>query len=179
MYENFGKITNIKGDWTIIETFHGMFPPLKPYARATHGYGHPNFVEDNDEVYRKQPLIVKSAVFLEEFRLDDLTANDLTEEEYLNFTRLAWIDMDNILHDVSFPVTDRVLADLAKEMEKNAPFKAVDTDNDKKPDLYYYVVKKYKDNFLPSFINRDFDLIDIGDFSIRPFQHIWFPFLSF
>jgi adenylate cyclase len=150
MYQHFGKITNIKGDWTKIETFHGMFPPLKPYARATHGYGHPNFVEDNDEVYRKQPLIVKSAVFIEEFPLDDLTANDLTEEEYLNFTRLAWIDMDNILHDVSFPLTDKVLAGLAKEMEKNAPFKAVDTDNDKKPDLYYYVVKKYKDNFLPS-----------------------------
>jgi len=150
MYQHFGKITNIKGDWTKIETFHGMFPPLKPYARATRGYGHPNFVEDNDEVYRKQPLIVKSAVFIEEFRLDDLTTNDLTEQEYLNFTRLAWMDMDNILHDVSFPLTDKVLADLAKEMEKNAPFKAVDTDNDKKPDLYYYVVKKYKDNFLPS-----------------------------
>lgn len=150
MYQNFGKITNIKGDWTEIETFHGMFPPLKPYARATHGYGHPNFVEDNDEVYRKQPLIVKSAVFIEEFRLDDLTADDLTEQEYLNFTRLAWIDMDNILHDVSFPLTDEVLTDLAKEMEKKAPLKAVDTDNDKKPDLYYYIVKKYKDNFLPS-----------------------------
>jgi len=150
MYQHYGKITNIKGDWTKIETFHGMFPPLKPYARATHGYGHPNFVEDNDEVYRKQPLVVKSAVFIEEFRLDDLTVDDLTEQEYLNFTRLAWIDMDNILHDVSFPLTDNVLADLAKEMEKNAPLKAVDTDNDKKPDLYYYVVKKYKDNFLPS-----------------------------
>ncbi len=150
MYQHFGKITNIKGDWTKIETFHGMFPPLKPYARATHGYGHPNFVEDNDEVYRKQPHIVKSAVFIEEFRLDDLTTNDLTEQEYLNFTRLAWMDMDNILHDVSFPLTDKVLGDLAKEMEKNAPLKAVDTDNDKKPDLYYYVVKKYKDDFLPS-----------------------------
>ena len=150
MYQNFGKITNIKGDWTKIETFHGMFPPLKPYARATHGYGHPNFVEDNDEVYRKQPLIVKSAVFIEELRLDDLTTDNLTEQEYLNFTRLAWMDMDNIRHDVSFPLTDKVLADLAEEMEKNAPFKAVDTDNDKKPDLYYYIVKKYKDNFLPS-----------------------------
>ncbi|HEB11751.1 MAG TPA: CHASE2 domain-containing protein [Spirochaetales bacterium] len=150
MYQHFGKITNIKGDWTKIETFHGMFPPLKPYARATRGYGHPNFVEDNDEVYRKQPLVVKSAVFIEEFRLDHLTTDDLTEEEYLNFTRLAWMDMDNILHDVPFPLTDKVLADLAKKMEKSAPFKAVDTDNDKKPDLYYHVVKKYKDNFLPS-----------------------------
>lgn len=150
MYEHFGKITNIKGDWTEIETFHGMFPPLKPYARATHGYGHPNFVEDNDEVYRKQPLVIKSAVFIEEFRLDDLTINDLTEQEYLDFTRLAWMDTNNILHDVSFPLTEKVLADLAEEMEKNAPLKAVDTDNDKKPDLYYYIVRKYRDNFLPS-----------------------------
>lgn len=181
MYQHFGKITNIKGDWTKIETFHGMFPPLKPYARATRGYGHPNFVEDNDEVYRKQPLVVKSAVFIEEFRLDHLTTDDLTEEEYLNFTRLAWMDMDNIRHDVPFPLTDKVLADLAKKMEKSAPFKAVDTDNDKKPDLYYHVVKKYKDNFLPSitlslaldYFNKKLSDIEVvlGEYILIPDPH--------
>ncbi len=150
MFESYGSIKNIKGDWTKIETFHGMYPPLKPYARATYGYGHPNFVVDDDEVYRKQPLIVKSAVLLEEIPLDDLTVNSITEEERKNFIRLAWIDKNSIFHDVSYPMTETVLGNLRKSMEKNAPLKAVDTDKDKKPDLFYHIVRKYKDNFLPS-----------------------------
>jgi adenylate cyclase len=150
MNASFGSIRNIQGDWTRVETFLGMYPPLKPYARATYGYGHPNFVEDADEVYRKQPLIVKTAVELEEIRLEDLSAADLTENERSDFTRLAWIDTFNIFHDVDYPLTDKVLADLRADMEKNAPMKAVDTDNDNKPDVYYHVVRKYRDTFLPS-----------------------------
>ncbi|MBA7649902.1 hypothetical protein ES703_57701 [subsurface metagenome] len=150
MYNSYGSITNIKGDWTKIETFHGLYPPLKPYARATYGYGHPNFVEDADEVYRRQPLIVKSARELAEIPLDELSPADLRPEERKDFVRLAWTDKNNIRHDVPYPITEKVLADLRKDMEKNAPLKAVDTDNDKKPDLYYYVVRKYRDRFLPS-----------------------------
>ncbi len=150
MNKSFGTITNLKGDWTGVETFHGMLPPLKPYARAAFGYGHPNFVEDDDEVYRKVPLIVKIATLIEKIPLDKLNKGDLTEEERKSFVRLAWIDKDSISHDVPYPLNEKVLADLAGAMEKNAPLKAEDTDNDKKPDLYYYVVRKYRDEFLPS-----------------------------
>jgi adenylate cyclase len=150
MNNSFGSIRNIQGDWTKVESFLGMYPPLKPYARATYGYGHPNFVEDADEVYRKQPLIVKTAVELEEIPLDDLDASDLTETERANFARLAWIDTYSNFHDVEFPLTEKVIADLRAEMERDAPMKAVDTDNDNKPDLYYHVVRKYQDTFLPS-----------------------------
>ena len=150
MYESYGRITSITGDLSKVETFLGMYPPLKPYARAAHGYGHPNFVEDEDEVYRKQPLVVKTSVLLEEIRLEDLKPSALSEEERKSFVRLAWIDKNNVTHDVPYPLTDKVLAKLKTSMAASAPMKAEDTNNDKKPDLYYHVVRKYKDTFFPS-----------------------------
>ena len=150
LYEKYGKVTNVEGDWTEIETLYGILPPLKPYARVAHGYGHPNFVEDADQVYRRQPMVVKSAVLVEEIDLAELSPADLTEEEYSNFTRLAWIDTDEVYHDVPYPLTDQVIENLRRTMEKRAPLKAEDTDNDKQPDRYYYVVRKYRDNLLPS-----------------------------
>ena len=150
LYDIYGTVKTINGDWTNLETLLGLYPPLKPYARAAHGYGHPNFVEDDDQVYRKQPLLVKSAELLGEISLDELQSSDLTEEERANFVRLVWIDKENIYHDVPYPLTGKVIGDLKKTMEANAPLKAVDTNNDKEPDLYYHVVRKYKDNILPS-----------------------------
>ena len=178
MNNSFGNIRNIQGDWTKVESFHGMYPPLKPYARATFGYGHPNFVEDADEVYRKQPLIVKTAVELEEIPLDDLDASDLTETERANFARLAWIDTYSNSHDVDYPLTEKVIAGLRVDMERDAPMKAIDTDNDNKPDLYYHVVRKYQDTFLPSitlalatsYFNRE-----IADLEVVLGEHIRIP----
>jgi len=178
MNSSFGSIVNIQGDWTQVQTFHGMYPPLKPYARATYGYGHPNFVEDADEVYRKQPLIVKTALELEEIRLDDLSASDLTEAERSVYTRLAWIDSYNIFHDVDYPLTDKVLADLRVDMEKNAPLKAEDTDNDGKPDVYYHVVRKYRDTFLPSItlsLATSYFNKDISDLEVVLGEYIRIP----
>jgi adenylate cyclase len=149
-YQNYGKITEVEGDWTQIETLYGIFPPLKPYVRAAHGYGHPTFVEDPDQVYRRQPLIVKYARLLEEIALDELTPTSLSDEEWQSFTRLAWIDTEERYHDVPHPLTEQVIENLRRTMEKQAPLKAEDTDNDKQPDRYYHVVRKYRDNLLPS-----------------------------
>ena len=150
LYQRYGKITSIQGDWTEIETLYGIFPPLKPYARVAGGYGHPNFVEDADQVYRKQPMVVRSARLVEEIPLDDLTPTSLTEEERKNFTRLAWIDTDEMFHEVPYPLTEQVIENLRRTMEKQAPLKAEDTDNDKQPDRYYHVVRKYQDDLLPA-----------------------------
>jgi adenylate cyclase len=150
LYERYGKITDIKGDWTKVETLYGIYPPLKPYARAAYGYGHPIFVADEDQVFRRQSLIVKSSVFLEELRLDALGPGDLTEEEHRAFTRLAWIDKQNEFHNVPYPLTEEVLEDLKRTMERKAPMKAEDTNDDGEPDTYYHVLRKYRDSFLPS-----------------------------
>jgi adenylate cyclase len=95
-------------------------------------------------------MIVKSAVLVGEIDLEELSPADLTEEEYNDFTRLVWIDTDEVYHDVPHPLTEQVIENLRRTMEKRAPQKAEDTDNDKQPDRYYYVVRKYRDSLLPS-----------------------------
>lgn len=178
LYERFGKITNIRGDWTKVETLYGIYPPLKPYARAAHGYGHPNFVEDNDQVYRKQPMLVKSAVLLEEIDLDRLSPADLTERERENFIRLAWMDKDEIFHDVPHPLTEQVIENLRRNMEKRAPQRAEDTNNDNEPDRYYYVVRKYRDSFLPAItlsLALEYFNKDLSDIEIVLGKHVRIP----
>lgn len=178
LYERFGKITNLEGDWTQVETLYGVYPPLKPYARVAYGYGHPNFVEDDDQVYRKQPMVVKSAVLVEEIPLDDLTPGSLTEEERNNFTRLVWIDTEEVFHDVPDPLTEQVIENLRGTMEKKAPLKAEDTNNDKQPDRYYHVVRKYRDSFLPAItlaLALDYFNKDLSDIEVVLGKHVRIP----
>ncbi len=148
LFENYGKITNIKGDWTTINTFNGSLPPLKPYGRACHGFGHANFIEDDDTVYRRAPMITKLAVLEKEIPLNELSIKEPVDRN--KFERLAWIDKNGIVHNIPYPLNDKVLKELRVLMEKYAPMKAEDTDNDKQPDKYYYVVRKYKDYFVPA-----------------------------
>ena len=178
LYERFGKITKLEGDWTQVETLYGIYPSLKPYARAAHGYGHPNFVEDDDQVYRKQPMVLKSAVLLEEIPLDDLTPGSLTEEERKNFTRLVWIDTEEVYHDVPYPLTEQGIENLRRTMEMKAPLKAEDTDNDKQPDRYYHVVRKYRDSFLPAItlaLALEYFNKDLSDIEVVLGKHVRIP----
>ena len=148
--ERFGTITNIQGDWTQVETMYGVYPPLKPYARATFGYGHPNFVEDDDQVYRRQPLVLKLARFIEEIPLDELTPESLLPEERDAFVRLSWIDTDNLPHDVPYPLTPQVIAELREVMARRAPLKKVESEKEGEEPLEFHVVRKYQDVLLPS-----------------------------
>ncbi len=146
--QRFGTLTNIKGDWTKVTNFSGVLSPLKPYARAAYGYGNPSFVSDSDQVYRKQPLIGKLARLLKEIPLGELTVDEPIDRAA--FERLAWLDKDSIMHDVKYPLTSEVIAELVREMEKNAPPLAEDTDGDNTPDKFTYVVRKYVDSFIPA-----------------------------
>jgi len=178
LYQRHGKITRIQGDWTEIETLYGIFPPLKPYTRVAGGYGHPNFVEDADQVYRKQPMVVKSARLVEEIPLDELSPSSLTEEERKNFTRLAWIDMDEMFHDVPYPLTEQVIESLRRIMAKQAPLKAEDTDNDKQPDRFYHVVRKYQDDLLPAItltLALEYFNKDLSDIEVVLGKHVRIP----
>lgn len=147
LYENVGKITTIKGDWLKVSTFFGVDSPLKPYASATHGYGHANFLADPDQVYRRQPLVAKLSELEEEIPLDQLAVDRTLDRA--NFERLAWIDKSNIPHDIPYPLTPAVIAGLKRQMERNAPQK-VETSADGKTQRSYYVVREYRDTFLPS-----------------------------
>jgi adenylate cyclase len=146
--QRLGTLTNIKGDWTEVTNFSGVLSPLKPYARAAYGYGNPSFVSDSDQVYRKQPLIGKLARLVKEIPLDELTADEPIDRT--GFERLAWLDKDNVVHDVKYPLTPEIIAELSREMEKNAPPLAEDTNGDNTPDTYTYIVRKYRDSFIPA-----------------------------
>lgn len=148
LYENYGSVQNVQGPWRDMDYFLGLQPPLQPYARVTQGYGHANFIVDEDEVYRRQPLVAKSSVLVDAYRLRDVTPATPVEAE--NFERLAWFDMENNMHNVPYPHTPEVLENLRIEMEEKAPIKSIDTNEDGKPDESFYLVRKYKDFFVPS-----------------------------
>ncbi len=147
LYDNAGKITNITGDWLKVSTFLGTDSPLKPYAIATHGYGHANFLADQDQVYRRQPLVAKLSELEEEIPLDQLTVDQRLDRT--NFERLAWIDKSNISHDIPYPLTAGALENLKRQMQMSAPQK-VEESADGKTRKSFYVVREYRDTFMPS-----------------------------
>ncbi|HVP19772.1 MAG TPA: adenylate/guanylate cyclase domain-containing protein [Spirochaetia bacterium] len=134
LYRNAGSITNIKGDWLKVTPFLGVDSPLKPYASATHGYGHANYLPDPDQVNRRQPLVAKLSQLEEEIPLDQLSIEQHVDRA--SFERLAWIDRNNYVHEVPYPLTPALLADLKSRMEKSAPENPV--------------VREYRDTFVPS-----------------------------
>jgi adenylate cyclase len=162
-----GSVTSIRGDWVKMPAFFGIQSPLVPYGRAAHGYGHPNFLADEDEVYRRQPLVARLSRMVGEIPLDELSVD--TPVDRGAFEHLTWTDKDNQVHEVPFPLSTAAITQLKAEMARLAPPKAEDTDNDNKPDRYYYVVRKYREAFLPSitlslaleYMNKKFSDVEV------------------
>ncbi len=148
LYETYGEIRNIEGDTSQIVEYYGLQSPLKPYGRATYGYGHANFYDDYDKRYRRQQLIAKSSVLLNTIELDDLNEDFTLNEE--NYERLAWVDKEGIYHTIEYPLTSRVLSDLKKEVEEKSAPRVEDIDKDGNPDRSYFVVYQFEDHFIPS-----------------------------
>ena len=148
LIQNYGEITNIKGDISKVFTNRGVEAPLKPYSTAAKGYGSASYVEDVDNVFRRQPLISRLTEMVEEIPLAELTADYSIDLN--NFERLVWIDKNDRLHDITYPLTDRIIDSLKRAVTSKAPPKKIDTDSDGKPDAEIFVVKKYRDRFIPS-----------------------------
>jgi adenylate cyclase len=98
-------------------------------------------------VYRRQPLVTRLLELQKEIPLDQLTVNEPLDTA--GFEHLAWIDTNNVTHDVPHPLTPAVLKDLNAQMEKSAPLK-VEEATDTEPAKSYYVVRKYRNTFHPS-----------------------------
>ena len=148
LIEKYGQIDNISGDTTNVVTFRSVEAPLKPYARATRGYGNASYVEDVDNVFRRQPLVARLAEPLADIELSQLSpdlALDTASHE-----RLAWFDKSGATHTVEMPLTEKKIEELGRDLARRAPARAVDSDNDGKPDLYQYFVRRYRDHYVPS-----------------------------
>ncbi len=148
LYERLGTLTRVSGPWRDMTPFLGSEPPLPAYIEATKGYGHANFVPDRDQVYRRQPLVAKASVLLETLKLDDLKPGYTVNAAA--FERLAWADKDGFYHSIDTPLDARGLATLRQAMERSAPKKVEDTNADGVPDAEYFLVRKFKDYFVPS-----------------------------
>ncbi len=92
---------------------------------------------------------MRSSRLLEELRLEELTPDSLTAQERAQYTRLAWVDRQNDYHDVDYPLTAEVIEDLKETMVRKAPPKVEEAAEGQEP-LSYYVVRKYRDEFLPA-----------------------------
>ncbi len=167
LYEGWGKLTNVSGDWKSVHAFYDFEPPLEPMGRAARGYGHANFLSDSDMVYRRQPLVLRSSVLKRTLRLEELAAGFTVDEG--SFERLAWQDDRGEFHDIDLPLTADSLARLAERMKADAPLKVEDADGDGTPEPGYYIVRHFRDSFVPSitlslaanFFNKSLDDIEV------------------
>jgi adenylate cyclase len=176
LFDKHGEISKVSGDWTELPYHLGLQPPLQPMARASAGYGHANFYEDFDEVFRRQPMIAKWTEEIDRYDLQDLTPQSDVDRE--NYERLAWFDRQGREHTVEHPLTDEVLTELRAEMEENAPPRAVDTDGDGETDAQRYTVRKFKDHFVPSItlsLAADYMNKELSDVEVVVGEHVRIP----
>ncbi len=176
LIDNYGSLDNVKGDFTKILINRSAEAPLRPYARTARGYGNASYAEDVDNVFRRQPLVTRLAESLEELRLSDLNPGYSVDAS--RFERLSWIDRDDIGHDIKVPLTAEGLERLKREMEKRAPAKLVDSDNDGKPDQQYYIVRKYKDHIIPAItlsLALEYFNKKLSDIEVILDDHIYIP----
>jgi adenylate cyclase len=143
-----GRITQVDGEWWSLPYHLGLQPPLQPFGEVAGGYGHANFYQDFDEVYRRQALVARSSELVAVYRLDELEPGfDVDDGRY---ERLAWFDRNGREHTIRTPLTAEALLDLTREMEEQAPERVIDSDNDGQPDDVFYVVRHYQDEFIPA-----------------------------
>ena len=140
----FGTLTRVEGDWSKVKTFMGEEAPLAAYGQAIAGFGHANFLPDPDNIFRRQPLVVRQATLVETIRLDSLKSGFAVNSAA--FERLAWMDKDGDYHDIPTPLTEKALAALRTDMAAKAPLKVEGGDNSQA----YYIVRKYRDCFIPA-----------------------------
>lgn len=176
LIEKFGQIENISGDIQLIDEYYSTEPPLKPYGEVIAGIGHANYFEDYDKKYRRQKMIVRLSNEIDQIRLDMLTPDLQIDLE--NNERLAWIDKKGISHHIEYPLEESVIKVLESKMEKNAPIKTEDTDNDGTPDDSYYIVRKYEDRFIPAItlvLALNYFNKDLSDVEVVLGEHIIIP----
>jgi adenylate cyclase len=176
LYRAHGEIRNVSGDWTRMPSNLGKQPPLKPLGEAAAGYGHANLRQDFDEVYRTIPLVEKSTEIIDTYRLDELSAQVSLDRD--RFERLAWFDTNGIEHTVEHPLTPTVIEELRERLEAEAAPVREDTDNDGQPDEIYYVVRKFRDHFVPAItLSLALDYFNKGyeDIEVVLGEHISIP----
>ena len=174
LYERYGRITNVKGNWHTITTYFGFEPPLQPLAREVRGYGHANFREDFDNIYRRQGLIAKSSILIDVIDIEDLTTDYKINESI--FERLGWTDTSGVHHAVTYPLTESSLRSLKDRIIKNSPPVIMTGENGEEE--HFYIIKKYRDTFVPSItlaLAMEYFNKSPGDIEVKVGEYIRIP----
>lgn len=148
MMEAAGSIEKINGPWREMSDFYGIEAPLKPLGIEVKSYGHANFVEDSDQIYRRQRLVAKASVLTDYINYNTMQPGFSVDES--KYESLVWVDTNNIPHIIKTPLTQAQIDSLKVQLEKESVQAYEDTDGDGEPDKSYYVLRKYKNYFIPS-----------------------------
>lgn len=176
LFERFPTFHVVSGPWQSMADFRSVQAPLKPYGAAVAGYGHANYTQDRDEVYRRQALIAKLSLELEQIRFDSLTPGFTVDSS--SYERLAWTDRQGQTHTIPTPLTAASIERLEKTLAASAPPVILDTDSDGSADEEYFVVKKYKDRFVPAItfsLALNYFGVDPKDVVVELGKHIVLP----
>lgn len=138
-----GRISAVQGDTSAMPSHFGLQPPLTPLARQAAGYGHANFADDFDQVYRRQALVSRLSRLIDTIRLDELSPGLQIDTE--SDQRLVWFDRSGRDHSVATPLSDDVLRQLRDVMQQSAP-RRTDPDSGES----YHQVRLYQDYYIPS-----------------------------
>jgi adenylate cyclase len=181
LHENYGTVRNIQGNWKEVPAFLGVESPLGPYSEATQGYGHANFYEDADKVFRRQAMVAKLMEVIEEFPLEELKVGLNIDES--NFERLIWYDKDRRLNNIEFPITEASLERLKPIIESNGLRTVLEAATEDTPELSVVYVQKVQDHFIPAitlslaleYMNKTLDDIEVvlGEHVLIPNPQMW------
>jgi adenylate cyclase len=142
------SISKVSGPWQSMYDNKGFEAPLAPFAQNVLTHGHANYIEDPDGIYRSQALIGKISRLVETVPLEDLTVDYRVERA--KYERICWMDKIGEYHDIAYPLTQKTIDSLKKELPLKSPPKIDDTDGDGQPDAESFVIRKYKDYFTPA-----------------------------
>ncbi|MBN2533817.1 MAG: adenylate/guanylate cyclase domain-containing protein [Spirochaetales bacterium] len=147
--DKFGTIlyNQVQGDWKKLINWRSVECPLKPYINQVHGYGNVTFIQDPDQVFRRQPLVSRFTEEIAEIRLQDLSIDESLDLD--NFEYLAWEDKLGRRYEIQYPLTGAIIGKVRVQMKAKAPPKEEDVDGDGKLDTTY-IVRKYRDYLIPS-----------------------------
>lgn len=148
LFDKFSGFKHVLGPWQEMRDFRSVQAPLIPYAKVVAGYGHANYVQDVDQIYRRQALIAKLSTELEQIPFDALQIGYTVDES--QYERLVWYDSKGLVHNIKTPLTQDALSKLAKDLQTSSPPVIIDKDGDGNPDEQYFIVRKVKDYFVPA-----------------------------
>ena len=172
LLNNYGEITDIQGDLSEVRPNYGIESPLIPYGEAIDSYGHASYREDSDKTYRRNQLVSRYSLHVNDYRFGDLKPG--MDFGIKNRGHLAWENENGILEAVDIPLNAESLDNMRKDILRKGL---------KNTDIQNYPVSSYEDHYIPAialtlalqYFNRSLDDIEVvyGSHILIPSPEHW------